>query len=410
MVLGVLLCLFSASALAAAESQPSPSADVDLICHTSNPDECYPRVFQPTDEFQTVHEDQEIPLGLHVRMNIWSGKKEAKINVPEEADGSLEGLPVDQAIVVVEPEQADEPAIPKGAPEYETVGKIKEPEPHEQHEAHGFYEAMKILKAGGGVGQDTKAFDDALEGMEELSHDIYYGLKITEDAAVVKSLFCIMVEQGNNITSAEGEATVPRDQQAASILAGALQNNPTALQEIVKEWPAIKAAQCPGDDKTPLGQSFYSTFMSFGNPTSAEAKTLPSRAKAKVSAINGLIKSVELRKDFLSNDGMRRLLEVLIPEGKEWTTAQRKVGQLVLDTFLDEDMGAVTGQWPRVARLSDAQCRTIESQTEEGCWDYHVERIMRANKKDKSHWSRDLHDRLVALRKSGKVPPPHGEL
>ncbi|KAF4981403.1 hypothetical protein FZEAL_2785 [Fusarium zealandicum] len=398
LLFGILACIFAAPALASS-SEPSPSVDVDLICHTDNPKDCYPRIFQPTNEFQVIHDDQEIPNGLHVRMNVWSGLKEAKINVPDETDPSLQGLPVDQAVIVVDPEQPDAPQIPKGAPAYESVGKIKEPEG--DYEAKPFFEALKMLKSGA---TDGKGFDVALEGMEELSHDIYYGLKVTEDPAVLKALFCLMNDQ--NVPST-GAAT-RRGQQAAAILAGALQNNAAALKEVTKEWPALMNAQCPNTDKS-LKEGFYSSIVPFESASPADAKIMAAKAKAKVAAITGLVKSDTIRGEFLNNDGMRMLLELLIPEGKEWATAQRKVGQLVLDTFLDEDMGAKLGEWPRTARASDTECRAPETQTGEGCWDYHVGRIMKENKRDRGHWSRDLNDRLQALRKSGKAPP-HVEL
>ena len=95
MTLSVIACILAAPAIVSAASPVMP----DIICHTSNREECYPRIFQPTEEFQTVHDDQELPSGLHVRLNIWTGQKEAKINVPDEEDPALEGLPVDSAIV-----------------------------------------------------------------------------------------------------------------------------------------------------------------------------------------------------------------------------------------------------------------------------------------------------------------------
>lgn len=392
MILGILLCVATTPALA--DSKP------DLICLTSDPKECYPRIFQPTDEFQIVHDDQELPKGLHVRLNIWTGKKEAKINVPGEDDPALEGLPVDQAIVVVEPQQPDAPRVPKGAPEYEPVGKVKEPP---QHESESFVSIMKTL--GNGVIPDNHAFDEALEGLEELSHDIYYGLKITEDSEVVGALFCLMADQ----KASASEGFTPRDQQAASILAGALQNNPPALKEVTKAWPKLTGLKCPGTDQT-LGESVYSSFVPASNVDPAGAKQSASRVKAKVSTINGLIKDSSVRGEFLNNHGMEGLLKVLVPEEKEWAGAQRKVGQLVLDNFLDEDMGAELGQWPKAPRLGDKQCQAEESTTAEGCWDYHVARIMKANKRDKGHWSRDLNDRLAAARKASSAPPKHEEL
>ncbi|KAK5987357.1 Nucleotide exchange factor SIL1 [Cladobotryum mycophilum] len=398
----VFLGLFLGFATAASSSgskQPSKPAS-DLICHTSNPDECYPRVFQPTDEFQIVRDDQELPNGLHVRLNIWTGQKEAKINVPDETDPALEGLPVEQAVVLVEQEQLDTPQIPKGAPEYDPIGKIKEPP--QQSGAVTFAEAFKMLKSG--TIEDVHRFDTALEEMEELSHDIYYGLQITEDSEVVKALFCQMGQHDGRVI----DGVTPRDQQAAAILAGALSNNPSALKEVVKVWDNLMDSNCPQGDVS-VRKSFYSSFVPAENDATA-TKQSPSKVKAKVSAINGLIKDKSIRKDFLENGGMKRLLEVLIPEGKEWTTAQRKVGQLVLDTFLDEDMGAKLGQWPKTAKSDNKECKALESTRDEGCWDYHVERIMKANKGNGGHWSKDLHDRLAKARKMGNKAPKHEEL
>ncbi|GKU14624.1 unnamed protein product [Fusarium langsethiae] len=398
LVLGIVLCIFAAPTLASSSpSEPSPSADVELICHTDNPKDCYPKIFQPTDEFQIVHDDQELPHGLHVRLNMSNGKKEAKINVPDEGNPALEGLPVDQAVVVVDQQQQEDPQIPKGAPAYEPIGKIKEPE-DEEFVGKPFFTAMKMLKAGEtGEGNEL---DDALEGMEELSHDIYYGLKVTEDSEVLKALFCMM---GDSKTTTPAGVT-PRDHQAAAILGASLQNNAAALKEVTKQWSSLMEAKCPANSK-PLKESLYSSLVPSHVPSSIDTRTLASTVKAKVGAINGLMKSDIIRADFLKNDGMKLLLEVLVPEGSEWGTTQRKVGQLVLDTFLDEDMGAKLGQWPRTERVSDAKCRVHETSTEEGCWDYHVARILKENKRDSSHWSRDLHDRLAALRKSGKVAP-----
>lgn len=398
LLLGIL-CIFVAPSLA---TSPAPSqAESDLICHSSDPQDCYPRIFQPTDDFQKVHDDQQIPGGLHVRLNINTGQKEAKINVPDEIDPSLEGLPIVQDIIVVEQEQDqhETPPIYKNAPKYEPVGKIKGP----KHEAGSFAEGMEILRRGVDFYEGHDSFDLALESLEELSHDIYYGLQIVQDEQVVDSLLCLMVDR----PEATAEGVTPRDQQAAAILAGALQNNPTALQEVAKFWPELMTQSCLIGGAT-LKERLYTSFM----PTSPDEspKLAANMVKARMAATNGLIRDESIRAEFLRNGGMRQLLEVLIPEEQEWTGAQRKVGQLVLDNFLDEDMGAVLGEWPVMPKLSDKECASAPT-TEEGCWDYHAERLMRANKKDKTHWSRDLHGRLAKARKGGgRNMPPHNEL
>ncbi|KAK0392319.1 hypothetical protein NLU13_1815 [Sarocladium strictum] len=393
------LALLPATASASTPPQHSPKADTDLICHTSDPKDCYPRIFQPTDEFQTVHDDQELPNGLHVRMNIWTGQKEAKINVPDESDPALEGMPVDQAVIVVDPQSEDAPKIPKGAPAYEPVGKVKGP----QHEAQSFLDAMKMLKSG--VIESDEAFDTSLEALEDISHDMYYGLKTAENLDVVKALFCLMEQQG--IEPVNG--ATPRDQQAASIISAALQNNPASLKAVADNWDGIMGTKCPATE-TSLNDLFYSSFVPSPAGTSKiSEEAAASKAKAKISAINGLIKDPSIRRQFIDNGGMERLLEVLIvnletvkPSSKEntrdWKTAQRRVGQLVLDNFLDEDMGANVGEWPTAPKLPEGEC-SVGVENKAGCWDFHVQDIMSKNKGDKSHWSRDLHQALGVARK-----------
>lgn len=394
----VFFVLSTPASATAPETRGNPNSD--LICHTSDPKDCYPPVFEPTDEFQKVHDDQEIPHGLHVRLNVYTGYKEAKINVPGEGDSSLDGLPVEQDIVVVEQEARDEPIIPKGAPVYETAGKIKGP----QQDAKAFIDAMKLLRSG--KGEKDLAFDTLLEGLEDLAHDMYYGLQVAEDPDVIKALLCRM----SHSTNSPDEGFPPRDQQAAAILAGSLQNNPTALAAVAKQWTSIMNHRCPSDGKPLRGTFFQSITSPHVRGDANENLAAAGRVKAKVAALNGLIKDPAIRADFLQNDGMRELLRVLMPEEKEWSTAQRKVGLFVMDNFLDEEMGAVIGQWPTGPKLSDDQCKTDEWRTAEGCWDYNVARIARAKKGDKGHWSKELQTRLAAVRKSGVVPSQHVEL
>src|SRR3982074_1439976 len=130
-----LLCLFLfvivGANSTAQDPLASPLADTELICPTEHAGDCYPRVFQPTEEFQLIKEGQDIPPGLHVRLNIYTGEKEARLNIPMEGDEdpALERIPVEQAMVVVdqpesESEEAKQIPIPPNAPAYEAVGKI----------------------------------------------------------------------------------------------------------------------------------------------------------------------------------------------------------------------------------------------------------------------------------------------
>lgn len=397
LIVGLLICLAAPAAASSSSQQPAQAASdaTELICHTSNPEECYPRVFVPTHEFQPVHDDQQLPNGLHVRLNIWTGQKEAKINVPDEANPDLEGLPVDQAVVLVDQEQPETIQIPKGAPKYDNVGKIKEPaqEGDAQTEAIAFAETFNMLKTG--ESPSAEDFDSGLEGLEELSHDIYYGLKITEDADVVKALFCLMGARDGDAS----EGATPRDQQAAAILAGALSNNPSALAEIAKIWPELSGSTCPRGDGATISDRFYQDTVSVADS--------PAKVKAAVSAINGLIKNGDIRKGFLENSGMKQLLSVLCQDKPEWAGAQRKVAQLVLDTFLDEDMGAQLGQWPKGKASANGVCAAAETELDDGCWDYHADRMVKLHG---TSWSKELKQRLGDARKANSNLPDHGEL
>ena len=82
-VLPILLAFILQSKVHGFAPISSPPASTELICHTTLASECYPAIFQPTEHFQRIHDDQSIPPGLHVRMNLATGLKEARLNVPE---------------------------------------------------------------------------------------------------------------------------------------------------------------------------------------------------------------------------------------------------------------------------------------------------------------------------------------
>jgi nucleotide exchange factor SIL1 len=378
----------------------SPSSD-DLICHTSNPEDCYPKIFVPTDHFQPVRPDQDLPPGLHVRLNVYTGEKEAKINVPDEpTPDSLAGLPVDSSVVVVEP---NEPAdhqdplirIPAGAPVYEPVGKIREPPKGDEKDA--FFDSLEILKKGLGI-------DEALEELEELSHDIYYGLKIAEDYDTVKTLLCISTE---HLPMSEQE--LGRARLAALTVSGALQNNAKALAEVEKHWEAFVGEGCEvreGREEEDIARRVYRLVSSF--PGRGEARGDARVTKARVAALKGLLKSDVIRRDFLAKEGMRFVLDLLVSmDGEEWNSARERAAALVMDVFLDGEMGAKLGDWPVDDQLSQKECRDLTAQgvgvDHEKCWDMWAERLAREHRGDKRHWSQELWRRLKEARKGVKA-------
>jgi nucleotide exchange factor SIL1 len=298
---------------------------------------------------------------------------------------------VDKSVVIVDPDQPEaeeQIRIPAGAPVYEADGKIKEPPKSE--ESLNFHDSLEILRKGLDI-------DQALEDLEELSHDIYYGLKIAEDYETVKSLLCLA--NTDNIFSEDPDPVdVRRARLAALTIAATLQNNAKALKEVEKHWPALVQRNCAGfDDRLNAAQII-------SDPTEGQSTGDMTLAKARASALNSLLKIDGIREHVVKSGGMGQLLQVLVSErGEEWEPAKRRVAQLVQDNFLDADMGAKLGLWPVDDQQSDKECQGL-SETEltsrPSCWDYAARRLSEENRRNKGHWSHELWGQLKEARKS----------
>ncbi len=131
---------------------------------------------------------------------------------------------------------------------------------------------------------------------------------------------------------------------------------------------------------------------------------MPVLPEVRIAAINGLLRSPVIRRDFLANKGTDFLLEVLA-KGKEteWEPAQKKVGHLLLDNFLDEDLGAAIGEWPLSGQEADHVCKERDGTiATDGCWDWNAKKLADLNKADKGHWSHEVWKKLKEQRKANK--------
>ncbi|CAK7198581.1 nucleotide exchange factor sil1 [Sporothrix eucalyptigena] len=407
----LLGALFAASATASLprsksnenEQVPLATGGKEMICHSDIAAECYPKVFEPTNEFQRVHEDQDLPPGLHVRLNIYTGLREAKINDDsEELPAGLAGLPVDSSVVLVDqPEGEDAEAIariPKGAPAYDPAGVVKDPGAHAGGEGSSsaitFHESIALVKGvavgqvGVGSGQvnltqaEHSRFLDALVEIDDVAHDIYYGLKLAEDHAIMRQLLCLM--SGGSVG---GDDSTGAAQKASAAVAAATQNNPNALREIAKQWEAYQATPCSpagGNATTTLGDVIFGPYST---PVTKEDNT--SWIRSRLLAINGLIKDDVIMKDFITSGGLTEMLRLLVDhEGNaDYDTVRQRAANLIHDNFLDESMGADVTLWPESAVVSGAPCN---GNLHGHCWNHHAQLLAKAHKKDKNHWSHEL--------------------
>ncbi|KAI0970387.1 hypothetical protein F4678DRAFT_137899 [Xylaria arbuscula] len=385
--------------LASATSPPaaSPAAETELICHTDNPAECYPKVFSATREFQVVHDDQDLPVGLHVQLDVQTGQKQAKLyNPDEEENPALAGLPVDHGVIVVDPDptQDEEPKIRAGAPAYEPVGVVKAP--REKNE--DFSRALQAVKESseGQPSIGTSGLDGALQLLDDLSHDMYYGLQIAEDTEVVQSLFYLLFRQNE-----DGRPLTERAEFiASSVLSAAIGNNAKALAAIESSWDNI------AQNNHELGsRSIRDELFQRLAPTS-EADTQEESKEAELirlylPVISGLLKSSKIRSEFLDNEGMQNFLQILLRDGAVWESRRAKTAQVVSDTFLDEDFGATLGLWPRKSQVDDvANCVKSSGAPSLGdeCWAYHLDEIRQGP--GAPEWS----EQLLSLIRQAEVP------
>ncbi|KAH8820335.1 putative nucleotide exchange factor SIL1 [Xylogone sp. PMI_703] len=304
-----------------------------------------------------------------------------------EGEESESDISMEQAMVVL-PESEGEPQdqdteIPEvrgqKPPEYNPAGKIQPPRP-EDSEFETFRNAMLFPKMEG------SEFDAALDDLSELSHDIYYGVEIVKDGPVLERLVCLLARQpfGHEVENRKG-----RDHKAASILGNAVQNNPTALKELSKMQDSILYPTCEtnahGDTKS--GDSIVKLLHS-----QLSMEHNPAALRAKVSALSGFLRDPSIRNKFIADGGMELLLTIFLKEGDgKWSTVKEKVANLVMDNFLDEEMGAVLGIWPKLPVSANEVCQNSDKETSDGCWEYHLEKFLASSNSDADKdWGAEL--------------------
>ena len=334
-----IICTFLALSFNIRASVPSPKASVDLICHTNHASECYPKTFQPNKDFQIVHNDQDLPPGLHVRLDLVTGKKEAKLNVAKDDDQALMASALDVAII-------DSPASPSTP--------SSEVSPVQNHAQKG----MKTSDQGiirppiSNSGEDT-SFDasrihlktvpsnkpeillSALENLEELSHDIYWGLKLAEDSEVVLKLFSLFSSNSSN-TDVRGAA--------ALVFGTAIQNNPAAFTAALSHFY---------NDEVPTGP-MEAVIMGLVH------EQLPQLLIRFVYLLSELCQDQAYLWKFINRDGLNILIAVFDAEtagrNEQRDRLRGKISNFILDHFLQQDSFLATAdQFESNKRTSDEE-------------------------------------------------------
>lgn len=283
---------------------PSPIASVDLICHTNHASECYPTIFQPTTNFQTVHDDQTLPLGLHIRMNLATGLKEAKL---DELD--LDDAKSASDLIVIDdsgPEFLDQSNLWHEIP-------IR-PSSFDLSEGSAFEHNTNVLKTSSWSDFDTVL--SALSNLQDLAHSSYWGQVLVRDPLISRLLFQLLSPSRlSPIASPEIRSA------AASLLGTAIHNNRPALSVLLShfynsEWP-----------NGPLEAALKALAL----------EQLPSLLTRMVFLISGLSQEENQLKKFVEGKGLELLVRLYDAENIEADKRdklRRKIANFVFDYSL----------------------------------------------------------------------------
>ena len=353
-------------------SVPSPRATADLICHTNHASECYPRTFQPTTYFQRIHDDQDLPTGLHIRVNLETGKKEAKLN---DASNDDDATTMDLAVAVLDQGPSEEAPMQfrdQVLLQAGDQGSIRPP-PYDSEEGTSFASSLATLKNSSAT-SDPDILLPALEILEDLSHDIYWGFSLTKDAGSVHRLIDLLRLNGSDTRIKAG---------AALVFGTAIQNNPAALTAAL--------GHCYNDD-LPTGP-MEAVIMALLH------EQLPQLLARFVYLLSTLCQDHRQLQRFMHADGMDILLKIFDTEhvGEDAKDRLRlKVANFVLDHFLQPDLsGTVPDEEIQKPGMKDEIPTNLEN---EDSW------ILMTVPKDtpsnpKKGDSRTKHNRLVEVLK-----------
>ncbi|CAG8448235.1 2144_t:CDS:2 [Ambispora gerdemannii] len=225
---------------------PSPhliyKKDDNTICSKLS-GHCYHKVFQPTSEFQNVLEGQEVPTGLHIRVDINTGMRQAKLLdadetatertsvilldengnsiIKEETSITTTISKIDEEIEIETPKKAN---FHKQSDEKNSSLPllVNTPKPN-KHIPHSDYESfdghLKTLSQSHDA--PIQELINALDGLEDLVHELDFGVRFANSDGVL-----MVIELLYHINN---EVKV----KAATVLGTAMQNNPFSQKNAI---------------------------------------------------------------------------------------------------------------------------------------------------------------------------------
>lgn len=161
--------------------------DDNIICNDQN---CYPKVFEPTNYWKIVEKLQQLPAGLEVRMNMDTGVKEARLS---------------QSDVNLSPQIIEKESVYQFSKNFQNIRNIISREECDYNE-----------------------IDTILDDVIEFAHDYKYGFEIIKH----EFHFLIGLALNNTILSSTRDLS-------ARIIISCLRNNPPAIKFVNDHYPDV---------------------------------------------------------------------------------------------------------------------------------------------------------------------------
>jgi len=315
-------------------------------------------VFVPTDEWQEIINGQAIPAGLHVRMNLQTGKKEAKL-LAEEPTDEVDGI---------------------------------------KHEA--LKEALKNIKSDFAVGKDGELDPAKFRSMDELKSELGdVNMQIESDIQIMKKLFNqfkkssaendkadiienleYYVHQYDNaldflhlegfkliVLPSLNSTNRELRKQACFLMGGAAQSNPQF------QIAALEAG-------------FVDLFLRL---TSLDPE--PEVSTKAFFALSSLLRNFpEAQNTFMRQGGLGVLTKIFQHETKSYERLKIKILTLIHDLLVERDMSKISSDEISMARKKQYDLLNLELQVQESGWCQVLNKMLVLPKSDRQARREDI--------------------
>lgn len=214
-------------------------SSAELICPSESPLDCYPQLFEPTNQWQVVREGQQIPPGLHVRVNLETGLEEARLLQQDDLSNA--------EVVLVDTDTDKTPELDLNSDEVKQ--KLQETI-NEYRERKKAFSKNKISHAdltdfdlsvneivGYQPGDSTYRLEQALSTLSELGHDIEFGAKLADNAVIIHSMTGLAEEMLSSTEKISNPINVRLAELIYRVIGSSLRNNPEAVEAALDKQP-----------------------------------------------------------------------------------------------------------------------------------------------------------------------------